>query len=37
VLTNMRWKLKANMSLPFHLAALQVIQTALECGDTDVD
>lgn len=33
VLAQTRWRLKANPALPFHLAALQVIHSALERGD----
>ncbi|KAL4241286.1 Mediator of RNA polymerase II transcription subunit 13 [Abortiporus biennis] len=33
VLSRIRWKLKANPSLPFHLSALEVMQLALDRGD----
>ncbi len=36
VLTRERWKLSANPILPFHLAALEVMQFALDKGDAIV-
>ena len=36
VLTRERWKLNANPTLPFHLAALEVMQFALDKGDAIV-
>lgn len=36
VLTRERWKLNANPILPFHLAALEVMQFALDRGDAIV-
>ena len=37
VLTHQRWRLKANPILPFHLAALEIMQLALDRGDAVVD
>ena len=37
ILARLRWKLKANPILPFHLAALDVTCTALACDESLTD
>lgn len=37
VLAHLRWKLKANPILPFHLAAVEVMSSALTCHDSLLD
>lgn len=37
LLAKLRWKLRANPALPFHLAALEVMSTALTCDESLTD